>query len=83
MRAQDRAHSPTHNLEHTRGQSRGQALAADCPLHETLYRQPGNEWELKLFPVPRDGAANQNTQIWVLWDGVATGHTTRGAVPNC
>ena len=30
-----------------------------------------------------DGAANQNTQIWVLWDGVATGHTTRGAVPNC
>lgn len=37
----------------------GQAMAANCPLHETLYRQPGNEWVLKFFPVPRDGAANQ------------------------
>lgn len=37
----------------------GPAVAANCPLHETLYRQPGNEWVLKFFPVPRDGAANQ------------------------
>jgi hypothetical protein len=36
-----------------------QAVASDCPLHEALYRQPGNDWILKFFPVPADGAANQ------------------------
>lgn len=40
--------------------------AAECPRHETIYRQPGNDWVLKFVPVPRDAAANQISafEVW-------------------
>ncbi len=43
--------------------------AAECPLDETIYRQPGNDWVLKFVPVPRDAPVNQVSAFQIMSPG--------------
>jgi len=45
------------------------SLAADCPLTEAVYGQPGNDWTMRFTPVPRDGAANQIAAFSIAMPG--------------
>lgn len=58
------------------------AFAADCPIGQARYEQPGTLWQLQFEPVGQDAASNQTHAFAIAVPG--TDKVLRGAVhqPN-